>query len=285
MYHSFEAPTTGAMANMGWVTFGDDDMELPTTPRGHVPPAQSAVAKHSFAFELPHQQSQSQHFNPNHNYSYNSRTPSPPARYDSQEAHLNQLMYGRMQNDFKPDKAPQHGRVPYTMRATSAVPRTPSRSPSPSQWDSCYAETGVHRNPTSLKFRKGLPQPKMPPGCWKGATTSTVNAMNTMPPGKWKSSKQMAQGCNQPGQQMQSDQHMWSQIVSPPAPYPANVERFQPLDCALSFGSIGHPDACGEGCKFVNRPRGCKDGAACSHCHLCPYARRRRRDINQILSA
>lgn len=39
----------------------------------------------------------------------------------------------------------------------------------------------------------------------------------------------------------------------------------------LSKGSAGHPDSCGLPCKYHWKPRGCKDGAACARCHLCPW--------------
>jgi len=37
-----------------------------------------------------------------------------------------------------------------------------------------------------------------------------------------------------------------------------------------SLGSVGHPDTCQKSCKYFWKTRGCKDGASCSHCHLCP---------------
>jgi len=45
--------------------------------------------------------------------------------------------------------------------------------------------------------------------------------------------------------------------------------------CIVSRGSVGHPHHCKEACKFVNKKRGCKDGAACDHCHLCAWNRYR----------
>lgn len=42
---------------------------------------------------------------------------------------------------------------------------------------------------------------------------------------------------------------------------------------AMSVGSRGHPFTCAPACKFALKKRGCKDGAACSHCHLCKYIR------------
>eukprot|EP00931_Biecheleriopsis_adriatica_P104124 TRINITY_DN7885_c0_g1_i1.p1 TRINITY_DN7885_c0_g1~~TRINITY_DN7885_c0_g1_i1.p1 ORF type:complete len:353 (+),score=36.73 TRINITY_DN7885_c0_g1_i1:77-1135(+) len=41
-----------------------------------------------------------------------------------------------------------------------------------------------------------------------------------------------------------------------------------------SLGSIGHPRTCGAACKFAHKPKGCKDGALCSHCHLCHWTRK-----------
>eukprot|EP00931_Biecheleriopsis_adriatica_P082254 TRINITY_DN5567_c0_g1_i1.p2 TRINITY_DN5567_c0_g1~~TRINITY_DN5567_c0_g1_i1.p2 ORF type:complete len:224 (-),score=39.46 TRINITY_DN5567_c0_g1_i1:203-874(-) len=40
-----------------------------------------------------------------------------------------------------------------------------------------------------------------------------------------------------------------------------------------SVGSAGHPFTCGAPCKYHSRSKGCKDGARCDHCHLCPYKR------------
>ncbi|CAE8644932.1 unnamed protein product [Polarella glacialis] len=47
-------------------------------------------------------------------------------------------------------------------------------------------------------------------------------------------------------------------------------EGTEPL---LSLGSLGHPYNCATGCKYANKPRGCKDGSACDHCHLCEWRR------------
>eukprot|EP00931_Biecheleriopsis_adriatica_P058765 TRINITY_DN35064_c0_g1_i3.p1 TRINITY_DN35064_c0_g1~~TRINITY_DN35064_c0_g1_i3.p1 ORF type:complete len:411 (-),score=51.53 TRINITY_DN35064_c0_g1_i3:48-1172(-) len=44
-----------------------------------------------------------------------------------------------------------------------------------------------------------------------------------------------------------------------------------------SVGSLGHPLNCNPPCKFRNRPRGCKDGNRCSHCHLCRWTKTRFR--------
>jgi len=40
-----------------------------------------------------------------------------------------------------------------------------------------------------------------------------------------------------------------------------------------SCGSIGHPYACADPCKYAKKKRGCKDGVSCTRCHLCKHKR------------
>jgi len=42
-------------------------------------------------------------------------------------------------------------------------------------------------------------------------------------------------------------------------------------EVTISKGSLRHPHACGEACKYARKKRGCKDSAACDHCHLCEW--------------
>lgn len=53
--------------------------------------------------------------------------------------------------------------------------------------------------------------------------------------------------------------------VPPPPPHPPTV----PSERKPSRGSIGHPRFCAAPCKYFAKPRGCKDGESCDHCHLC----------------
>jgi hypothetical protein len=46
-----------------------------------------------------------------------------------------------------------------------------------------------------------------------------------------------------------------------------------PVTHMVSLGSVGHPLTCSEACKYVGKPRGCKDGASCDRCHLCKWNR------------
>jgi len=41
-----------------------------------------------------------------------------------------------------------------------------------------------------------------------------------------------------------------------------------------TVGSWGHPVSCAVACKYAYKARGCKDGANCTRCHLCPWRRK-----------
>eukprot|EP00405_Crypthecodinium_cohnii_P012989 CAMPEP_0206426210 /NCGR_PEP_ID=MMETSP0324_2-20121206/4236_1 /ASSEMBLY_ACC=CAM_ASM_000836 /TAXON_ID=2866 /ORGANISM="Crypthecodinium cohnii, Strain Seligo" /LENGTH=331 /DNA_ID=CAMNT_0053891109 /DNA_START=12 /DNA_END=1007 /DNA_ORIENTATION=- len=58
--------------------------------------------------------------------------------------------------------------------------------------------------------------------------------------------------------------------VAPPPPAPPVNREFLglPDDCP-SVGSLNHPHSCADFCKYAKKSRGCKDGAACSRCHIC----------------
>ena len=43
----------------------------------------------------------------------------------------------------------------------------------------------------------------------------------------------------------------------------------------VSIGTVGHPTSCGPACRYVKRKGGCRDGTACSHCHLCFWVRQK----------
>mmetsp|Transcript_122485 Transcript_122485/g.391660 ORF Transcript_122485/g.391660 Transcript_122485/m.391660 type:complete len:181 (-) Transcript_122485:1162-1704(-) len=61
---------------------------------------------------------------------------------------------------------------------------------------------------------------------------------------------------------------------------PLGLERSQPklakavsAGFTVSAGSVGHPETCREACQYVKRKGGCKEGAACTRCHLCFWQR------------
>jgi len=64
--------------------------------------------------------------------------------------------------------------------------------------------------------------------------------------------------------------HPFDQIqsLSPKQPF---------ADSLPSAGSAGHPHCCGQPCKYARIKRGCKDGAKCTRCHICRFARYGRR--------
>eukprot|EP00435_Cladocopium_sp_Y103_P044054 s935_g12.t1 len=41
----------------------------------------------------------------------------------------------------------------------------------------------------------------------------------------------------------------------------------------VSLGSIGHPQQCAWACRFMKRPAGCHNKAACPRCHLCTWSK------------
>lgn len=57
---------------------------------------------------------------------------------------------------------------------------------------------------------------------------------------------------------------MLSQQVPPPPPPPVELP---------SAGTMGHPDTCGEPCKYFWKANGCKDGKDCTRCHVCKWTR------------
>lgn len=67
-------------------------------------------------------------------------------------------------------------------------------------------------------------------------------------------------------------------------------EEFEPEAAAkhaASKGSVGHPHSCAAACKYVQKPRGCKDGKDCARCHLCDFrtvarAQRRRASFGSL---
>lgn len=59
-------------------------------------------------------------------------------------------------------------------------------------------------------------------------------------------------------------------VPVPPPPLPVHA-----LDVSLfpSVGSVGHPHACREACRYIKRKGGCRNGANCTMCHLCFWRR------------
>eukprot|EP00392_Amoebophrya_sp_AT5.2_P004890 g4899.t1 len=51
-----------------------------------------------------------------------------------------------------------------------------------------------------------------------------------------------------------------------------------------NVGSRGHPDSCGNACKFIKRKGGCRYGAACPDCHLCFWTRSTIRDHHSLFA-
>ncbi|CAE7255269.1 unnamed protein product [Symbiodinium natans] len=63
-----------------------------------------------------------------------------------------------------------------------------------------------------------------------------------------------------------------SSAVNAPVP-PGAMRRPSSEGEYPSVGSIGHPVSCKPPCKYNSKPKGCKDGLLCDHCHLCRWKR------------
>jgi hypothetical protein len=46
----------------------------------------------------------------------------------------------------------------------------------------------------------------------------------------------------------------------------------------FSAGSVGHPELCGQPCKYMRRKSGCRNGEQCPDCHVCQWKRRAQPD-------
>ncbi|CAE7267053.1 unnamed protein product [Symbiodinium sp. CCMP2592] len=66
--------------------------------------------------------------------------------------------------------------------------------------------------------------------------------------------------------------HSLGPASSTPVP-PGAMQRPSSEGDYPSIGSIGHPFSCGAPCKYNSKPKGCKDGLLCDHCHLCRWKR------------
>jgi hypothetical protein len=62
---------------------------------------------------------------------------------------------------------------------------------------------------------------------------------------------------------------------------PVAKEECAPPPPVFSCGSVGHPHSCAEPCKYARKKRGCKDGLACSRCHLCTWYHKRNFKLNE----
>lgn len=127
------------------------------------------------------------------------------------------------------------------------------------------------------------PQPRVPPGVHLPLSSTTI----------------MGKLNGRPGHEL----NFVENSPYPPVPMPAvsppglNLTRLcgaysRPNDCSpvsvsdvdglraeldatvrLSVGSVGHPHACSEACRYVKRKNGCRDGDKCRKCHLCFWRR------------
>jgi len=75
------------------------------------------------------------------------------------------------------------------------------------------------------------------------------------------------------------DMHAQSAGMNDAASWVSGTQE-EPL--AASVGTVGHPNNCGPACKFHHTARGCKDGKFCTHCHVCPWRKTRRKQTPEV---
>mmetsp|Transcript_112364 Transcript_112364/g.328528 ORF Transcript_112364/g.328528 Transcript_112364/m.328528 type:complete len:173 (-) Transcript_112364:36-554(-) len=68
-----------------------------------------------------------------------------------------------------------------------------------------------------------------------------------------------------------------NEFYPPPPAFERSIPKVDPSQgpFCISLGSVGHPFGCGPACKYATKAKGCKDGMACKHCHICRWTRRR----------
>mmetsp|Transcript_64079 Transcript_64079/g.152821 ORF Transcript_64079/g.152821 Transcript_64079/m.152821 type:complete len:303 (+) Transcript_64079:173-1081(+) len=54
---------------------------------------------------------------------------------------------------------------------------------------------------------------------------------------------------------------------------------------SISVGSVGHPHECALPCKYNSKARGCKDGANCVRCHICPWRGNSKYQKSRLVAA
>mmetsp|Transcript_61066 Transcript_61066/g.120228 ORF Transcript_61066/g.120228 Transcript_61066/m.120228 type:complete len:237 (+) Transcript_61066:57-767(+) len=160
-----------------------------------------------------------------------------------------------------PRGRPKIGASPSNTSTTAPSTRAASRTPSP--WKSCggpsMTDKALGDTPTSGLWCWGAG----PVGAEQGASTprgavmygAEAHApMNSAPPPALSGPPPLAFRLTAP---------MAPMVPPPPTPNAKGGE------VCISYGSIGHPYTCADFCKYAKKDRGCKDGAACDHCHLC----------------
>jgi len=67
--------------------------------------------------------------------------------------------------------------------------------------------------------------------------------------------------------------------VSPAPPMPPTTTE---ADSGSSVGTNGHPHSCGQPCKYFWKANGCKDGEACTRCHICKWTRPKKKTATVV---
>lgn len=230
-----------------------DDNELPATPRGHSdspPPCSQADATQK-AYRSPlmlarQDPSTSLEFEAHHcNFEASrqfSRTPSPMPRFYNTERQLKDL---RVELPSVFCTAAVGWTVP--LLSSDVAPQMEVVLP----WSIPAVEVGnegcMERTCTASSMASTM------------STVASSNSLSALSCAWSESGKTAASPPPPPGSWQQENL-----VPSPPAPFQTSV------------GSVGHPYTCAQACKYAQKPRGCKDGADCTHCHHCKWHRYER---------
>jgi len=158
-----------------------------------------------------------------------------------------------------------------------------TRTPSPSSSHDC--ETG----PSTCRFRTPSPHrdyystdarlsslPPMPFPLWP--------SYGNVPDGYIAEPSVMCSPCVVPDEMFEPCSS-WADTTDDAAISIDSDESAKIEDASLpSKGSLGHPFACAEACKYVRKARGCKDGALCDRCHLCVWKQSTGGKHNEVRS-
>jgi len=227
---------------------------------------------------------------------YRTPDPSPSPSTTGVVGKLELCLVEREENEEQDMATPRRGRIVEPEAYRMAASRTPSPSPSRSSYPaSLGSKLGSESSDDCLtprQFGKVVAPHNSLSGSTSVQPTSYASPMTQWP-------------AQLPAQTYGLVLHMTPVMIVPPPPEQvwkrdgsstSISDDASPTDSANdgategvegdgppSIGSMGHPYLCADACKYVKKPRGCKDGANCNRCHICSWnqsaVRRKRRGV------
>jgi len=153
--------------------------------------------------------------------------------------------------------------------------RTPSPVPCPSvaQKERRYAKTVISRingGPLLSSFSTICGESEAE-GSFALDVVSPCHSLSSQPQGSDARTRDAPAGGSTMDNAQYTTTDSWrgTPIPPPPSAPPAIRELLGLPDTCPSVGSLNHPHGCADFCKYAKKSRGCKDGDACSRCHMC----------------